>query len=249
VLVESFVDEGSRKAKEIMINKGLRKVPFSNTTLRHMAIHFTETLEEMLRIPGIDPDKVQHYGQPFCKMVKETHRSYNDEMAQREDAPDPNAQNVIDLVSDDEDEYGSFSEPDMEEDEDEGEPSAYFQFEPPQEVREFNARFAQSQSAALRAASASQPAKKAYGKPKKRNYRPTGSTNTGNRSRFSGGSRSSSNAYSGAGGGSRAANKTGSRKRSNNGGGRGGHAAGASTSAARRPPTTARSGGISMMPT
>jgi bloom syndrome protein len=248
VLVESFVDEASRKAKEIMISKGLRKVPFSETILRQMAKNFTETLEEMLRIPGIDPDKVQRYGQPFCKMVKETHRSYNEEMAQREDAPDPNAQNVIDLVSDDEDEYGSFSEPDMEDDEDEGEPSAYFQFEPSQEVRDFNARFAQSQSAALRTASTSQPARKAYGKPKKRNYRPTGSTNTGNRSRFSGGSRSSSNAYSGAGGGSRAAKKTASRKRSNNGGGRAGNAAGASTGATRRPPTV-RSGGISMMPT
>lgn len=242
ILVESFVDSAEKKAKDIMINKGLRRVPFTKSMLRHMAINFTETPEKMLEIPGISAECVKLYGKDFYKMIQATYRSYMEDLEQREDAPDPNAQNVIDLVSDDESEYGSMPESDMEEEEP-GEPSAYF---PSQSVEDFNSRFgqAQSQAANKRAAAPSQAPKKWHPKSKKRNYRPTGGTNRGNQNRFSGGSRSSSNAYTGGNAG--VSKRAPAKRRPNNGGGR----AGNSTTAARRPPaTSARSGGISMMPT
>jgi bloom syndrome protein len=243
-LVESFVTSARKVAKDISLDKSLRAVPFSDTVLRQMAIRFTETTDEMLDIPGIDATKVHLYGKRFCKMVQDCRRSYEDLTGQQEDAPDPNAQNVINLDSDEEDEYESLAPSDFEEDEEPGEPSAYF--EPDQRVKAFNARFAHSQSEGMREAAASQPAKKGIGKPRKRNYKATGSTNTGNRGRFSGGSRSSSNAYPD----SRVSKKTASKKRSNVGGGRRGYSRGGGfAGVTSRAATSARSGGISMMPT
>ena len=243
VLVDSFVHAASKKAKELMVSKGLRRVPFTDTMLRHMVIKFTETPQQMLQIPGISAENVESYSKPFCKMVQDVHQSYIDEMGLREDAINPN---VIDLVSDDESEYGSMPESDLE-DEDKGEPSAYFQ--PSKEVRDFNARFAHSQATGVRAAAtSSQKPKKYFAKQRKRAIKATESTNRGNQNRFSGGSRSSSNAYAtgGAGGGPRTSKKAAAKKQANNSGGRGGN----STAATRRPQaTSARSGGISMMPT
>ena len=247
-LVISFVTSAQKVARDISLDKGLRAVPFSDMVLRYMAIRFTETTDEMLDIPDIDATKVHLYGKRFCKMVQDCRRSYEDLMGQQEDAPDPNAQNVIDLVSDnEEDEYGSLPS-DFENDEEPGEASAYF--EPDQRVKEFNARFAHSQSEGMREAAASQPAKKAIGKPRKRNYKATGSTKAGSRGRFSGGSRSSSNAYAAGGEGSRVSKKAGAKKRSNAGGGRGGQSRGGGfAGGTSRPPASARSGVISMMPT
>ena len=169
-------------------------------------------------------------------------------MAQNEEGPDPNAQNVIDLVSDDddEDEYGSFETSDVEDEEDEGEPSAYFQ--PTKQVEAFNARFAQSQSAALRSAAAvtpSQPAKKSFPKSKKRNWRATGSTSANNRRRFSGSSRYPSNAYNGTASGPRVTKRKAPGKRSGGNGGRTNNSFAGTVCGA----SSARSGGISMMPT
>ena len=247
-LVESFVTSARKVAKDISLDKSLRAVPFSDTVLRLMAIRFTETTDEMLDIPGIDATKVHLYGNRFCKMVQDCRRSYEDLTGQQDEAPDPNAQNVIDLVSDEEDDYGSIPS-DFEDDEGPGEPSAYF--EPDQRVKAFNARFAQSQSEGMREAAASQPSKKGMGKPRKqRTYKATGSTKAASRARFSGGSRSSSNAYASGGEGSRVYKKAASKKRSNTGGGRGGHSRGGGfAGVTSRAANSARSGGISMMPT
>ena len=197
MFVDSFIGSAREKAKEIALNKNLRTVPFSDTMLRQMAIDFTETEAQMLRIPGIIPEKVQLYGKYFYKMIRECRLSYEDTMAQTEELPDPNARNVIDLVSDNEveDEYGSMNGLDMEDEEVEGEPSAYFQ--PIKDVEEFNARFAQSQSAAMRAAASSQNPMKGQQKGKKQNYKAKGSVGGGSRRRSGGDARhaSGSNEY------------------------------------------------------
>ncbi|KAI7068979.1 hypothetical protein KC317_g20996, partial [Hortaea werneckii] len=77
---------------------------------------------------------------------------------QTEDQPmDPNLQNVINLVSDDEeeeDDYGSLGESDMDE-EDEGVTSHHFQ--PSEDVVAFNARYQHSQADALRQSASQQP--------------------------------------------------------------------------------------------
>lgn len=242
MLVESFVEGARRKAKEIMLHKSLRAVPFTDTMLRQMAIHFTTTEDQMLQIPGIDPERVRLYGKHFCKMLKETKSSYEDMMAQNEQQPDPNAQNVIDLVSEDEDDYGSFEASDLEEEE-EGEPSAYFQ--PSKDVQAFNARFAASQSDGNRSAAtaAPQPAKKPFQKGKKRNYTARGSAGNGTKRRFPGGARYPSDSHNSGSGSSRITkNKSGKRPSGGGGGWTGGSAAGAARTAGNR-------GSIAMMPT
>ena len=93
----------------------------------------------MLEIPGIDPDKVQRYGNRLLKLVRLSHQGYESMMRQQEDRPqDPNHQNVIDISSDDDaNEYGGLDDlGDMEHLQEER--SAYFR--PPAEVEAFNAQ-------------------------------------------------------------------------------------------------------------
>jgi len=185
-VVEGFVLKAKPIAEKIQNDKFLHTVPFSDTVLRQMAIRFTETEEQMLQIPGANPERVRLYGKRFTKLVKDCRRQYS-EMSGGNDDPrvlDPNLQNVIDLVSDDDDEnndYGSgFSGSDMEEDE--GEASNYFRPDP--RVQAFNQKFANSQLAAANshAASASQTAtgRKTAAKPRKQKWRARGSF-SGNR--------------------------------------------------------------------
>jgi bloom syndrome protein len=211
-----------------MNNAFLRTIPFSDTVLRQMAIRFTDTEEQMLRIPDANPEKVRLYGKHFTKLVRDCHRQYN-EMSGGNDDPrvlDPNLQNVIDLVSDDEDEgddYGpDFEGSDMEEDE--GESSGYFQ--PDARVQAFNQKFADSQLASNAAASSQAPAgRKSAAKPRKQKWKARGST---------GASRGAGSRASGRGGAS-----SGKRapKRSTGGG------------AASKRGGGGASGGFSMMPT
>ena len=247
MLVESFVEEAKQKAQGIMVQKSLRFAPFSDEILRQMFIHFTETEARMLQIPGVNSEKVQLHGKPFCKLAERCRLKYEEMMVQNEEGPDPNAQNVIDLVSDDddsEDEYGSFE---ASEAEDEGEPSAYFH--PTKQVEDFNARFALSQSEALRSAAASHSTKNPSTKGKKRNWRATGSTGRAKRGgRFSGSSRYPSNGYDNAGTNSRVTKKRGSAKRTRGSGDRASNAM-ASNAHGRGATSAAGGGGISMMPT
>lgn len=153
---------------------------------------------------------------------------------------DPNAQNVIDLVSDDEDEYGSSIDSsdleDDEEEEDTGEPSAYFQpHQPDERVAEFNARFAQSQSAAMRTAPKEKTvkwkSKKGSFKRRRGSSRPSDRASAGTRGGFGNGYQATSGATS------RVAKSKATGRRANSGAG------GSHRGAAQR------GGGISMMPT
>lgn len=103
-VVENFVDLGKKTCDRIVLNRSLRTAPFSDTMLREMAIRFPKNQEEMLDIPGIDPDKVDMYGDRFLKMIRKAEESYYEMMGNDADRPmDPNHEivnRVVDLVSD-----------------------------------------------------------------------------------------------------------------------------------------------------
>lgn len=94
----------------------------------------------MLKIPGITQEKVNLYGKQFLKLVQQAQRSYEHMMQQQyEDRPqDPNHQNVIDLISDDEAENGDEYDDDVEVDDKSQEEISKF-FQPSVEVDNFNA--------------------------------------------------------------------------------------------------------------
>ncbi|KAK1064274.1 ATP-dependent DNA helicase sgs1, partial [Friedmanniomyces endolithicus] len=225
--VDAFVIEAKQKGRDLIIEKGLRLAPFSDTILRKMAINFTDTPDHMKQIPGIAAEKVNIFGKVFCKLVANCKREYESIMGQREaDRPvDPDAQNVIDLVSDDEDdeEYGSFDESDLEDKDEPGEPSKHFQ--PAEGV----ARFAYSQSEGTQIAGVGRPSKAATGKGKgKKKWHPRAkyqararqSTDSAGGRRSAGGVAKSRAPSRGSGGASR--NSGGPRAPRGGGGSRGG---------------------------
>ena len=143
-IVAMFVQEAERICNDIHLKKGLRDRPFTNTFLREMAIEFPKNEEEMLRLPGIDPDKVRRYGGKFYRLIQDTHRHYEEMMQQSEDRPqDPNHQNVVLISSDEEDDGNAGQTEDFDDDDSPEERSAYF--EPEADVAAFNAQFSQVQ--------------------------------------------------------------------------------------------------------
>lgn len=252
MIVENFVAMAREKCQEVMLQKSLRTVPFSDTMLRDMAIYWTETESQMVaHVKGVNVEKVKHYGKHFYPMVKNARQQYEGSMAQSEDRTrDKHQRNVIDLVSDDEseevdDEYGSFEMSDYEQEEEEeeeegpGVSSTYF---PNPGIQKFNERFAFSQTQAARTTAAA-PQKKKQSKKRTRRRKAVGdgSTSTGssrtfgaNRSRFP------SESFAGNAGGSAYAKKKPYARR-----GRADNNAAAPTR--RAAPSGA--GGISMMPT
>ena len=144
-IIEEFVKEAKAKCNDICMQMNLRSHPFTESILREMAIEFPDNEEEMLKIPGIDPDKVSRYGRKFYGMIRNARRHYKQTVQQEEDRPqDPNHENVVLISSDDEDDDHAGDIEDLDDDESLQERSAYF--EPSPDVAAFNARFAQAQS-------------------------------------------------------------------------------------------------------
>ncbi|KXS97103.1 hypothetical protein AC579_1065 [Pseudocercospora musae] len=226
-VVVQFEQEAEQKCKALMSkNFHLKSQPFTNTILRQMAIHWTETPEQMLRIPNIDRERVDRWGKLFCKLVKKFHDHYREMMGPQaapdddgdddEQPLDPNHQNVIDLVSEDEDEGGGGFE-DFVDDEEEGVESQYFagaQRKAP-DVEDFNNQLAGLSQSANKARAESQAAQKSTSrKGKSYSIRATnkGSSGSGFRRNFAGGSRGGRSA-SGSGSGAGSKNTSGSRSR------------------------------------
>lgn len=241
-VVEQFVQKAKEVVERIKNDDHLHGVPFTDTMLRQMAIQFTETEDQMLQVSSIDPEMVRRHSKKFTKLVKDCHRQYNEMMSATDDAQimDPNLRNVIDLVSDDDDEdnddYGpSINGSDLDDgEEEEQESSGYFQ--PDARVQAFNQRFANSQLTANNsyvAATQSQAGKKAA-KPRKHKWKARGSTSYGKRKASDGGSRAGGSRTSGRSGG--ASNSRSSKKS-------------ASSSTAGKRSGGGASGGFSMMPT
>jgi bloom syndrome protein len=124
-ILEDFMGGARSMNEQLMMNKGLRNKPFSDTILREMGLNLPKNEEELLAIPGINPDMVKHYGRRFFHLIENTRDFYGDyppksrnsaskhrrvveqEEQEGEDEEDdqtpmdPNHQNVIDLVSSD----------------------------------------------------------------------------------------------------------------------------------------------------
>lgn len=140
-VVEGFVAEAQKRSEKILFMKNLKSHPFSTTILREMAINFPKDKEEMLEIPGIDPEKVEIHGKTFLELSRQVQSNYESMMQQQEERiQDPNHMNVIN-ISDDE-ELGDHDLDDLDDIGFHKERSAYF---PPREVEAFNAEMTQLQ--------------------------------------------------------------------------------------------------------
>ncbi|KAF1811261.1 ATP-dependent DNA helicase [Eremomyces bilateralis CBS 781.70] len=104
---DEFVEEAGKLCRNLVIEKDLRVVPFSDTVLRHMAIRFPRSQDDLLRIPGIEPRMVERFGERFLALITRAKRSYEEAMSdphtagEDDEVFDPNHRHVIDLVSDD----------------------------------------------------------------------------------------------------------------------------------------------------
>ncbi|KAL4739632.1 hypothetical protein BDV11DRAFT_169927 [Aspergillus similis] len=104
-VAEDFMVYAKNYCQEVVMDKGLRNQPFSDTILREMVMVFPRDKEEMLRIPNIDPDKVHRYGDKILKLLRDTKQRLSELKQAGDDVdgvvPDPNHHNVVN-ISDDE---------------------------------------------------------------------------------------------------------------------------------------------------
>ncbi|KAL6234715.1 hypothetical protein BDW75DRAFT_240831 [Aspergillus navahoensis] len=104
-VAEDFMVYAKNYCQEVVMDKGLRNQPFSDTILREMVMLFPKDKREMLQIPNIDPDKVHRYGDKILKLIRDTQQRLCELKQEGDDVdgvvPDPNHHNVIN-VSDDE---------------------------------------------------------------------------------------------------------------------------------------------------
>lgn len=78
-LVSAFAEEARRLEEKIRNEKGLR-VLFTESHLRKMAVGWTDSLDKMRHIPGIDVDNVRRYGAKFVPLVKRYFATYQEMM-------------------------------------------------------------------------------------------------------------------------------------------------------------------------
>lgn len=103
-MVAAFVDEARRMEEKIRNDKGLRLL-FTETHLRGMAIGWTDTLDKMRRIRGIDEGHVKRYGSKFVPLVQRYRSMFEEMMGGSGGGRNgPSPEMVVDLISSDEDE-------------------------------------------------------------------------------------------------------------------------------------------------
>ncbi len=101
VLISDFVEEAKKLEENIRNKTNARKPFFTEANFREMAIHWTLTLEDMRQISGINIERVNEFGKRFVSVIQQYYKSYNELMSDHEDRDiDKNHQNVINLVSD-----------------------------------------------------------------------------------------------------------------------------------------------------
>jgi bloom syndrome protein len=101
VLIHQFVDEAKKLEEKIRNRTAARKPFFTEANLREMAIRWTVTLADMRRIPDINVERVDSYGNKFLPMIQRYYNNYNGMVETDDDVDiDPNHQDVIDLVTD-----------------------------------------------------------------------------------------------------------------------------------------------------
>ncbi|EAS35705.3 RecQ family ATP-dependent DNA helicase [Coccidioides immitis RS] len=109
MILDEFLLMAKKECQAIMLKKNLRSQPFPDRVLREMGIRFPKNKSQLLRIPDIDPEKVDLYGDKFLKLVDMSKQRYDEFTADAVDnhdreelpVPDPN-HNVVTIISDDE---------------------------------------------------------------------------------------------------------------------------------------------------
>jgi bloom syndrome protein len=137
-VLDDFMGNAKKESSAIMLQKGLRGQPFSDGVLREMAINFPLTTADLLKIDGVEADKIERYGARFLRLIIDAHNTYEALMRAQEDKPDdPNHRNVVEISDDDQEVEGELEDADDHEFSDE-ETSQYFQLAP--DVAAFNAQ-------------------------------------------------------------------------------------------------------------
>ncbi|PGH05172.1 bloom syndrome protein [Blastomyces parvus] len=212
IIVDEFMFYAQETCHELMMKKNLRNQPFNNTILREMAISFPKDKNQLLKIPNIDPDKVDRYGGRFLPLIRRAEDRYHELLAERDrDAvpvPDPNHEIVINISSDSEiglgEDFDDFIGDTNDTDGPLDEGSSYF--EQDDEVAAFNARMSQLESARNSGQTTNGSTSPTYGSSK----RGSGWSNRYGRNSFRG-----KNTKSRAGSGARGGSGTSSRKPGN----------------------------------
>ncbi len=164
-IAQSFAEAARELQEELLNKKGLRQRWFTLQDFREMAIRWTDTLEKMHFIPGINTEKVDRYGGKFLPLIRTFQQQYKDMMGTpvptttTATTAGPSGHNVVDLVSSDDD--GGDADQEVEEYDDEniaddvvgGETSAYFgagviPAQPSARAREFHDALARMEQAA-----------------------------------------------------------------------------------------------------
>ncbi|EEH47654.2 uncharacterized protein PADG_03738 [Paracoccidioides brasiliensis Pb18] len=106
IMVEEFMFYAKNTCHDIMLKRSLRSQPFPDAILREMAINLPKDKKQLLKIPNIDPDRVERYGTQFLHLIRRAEDRYQELVAERDrdgsPIPDPNHENVINISSDSE---------------------------------------------------------------------------------------------------------------------------------------------------
>jgi len=154
MMVHEFVLEAKKLDEEVRNARGLKRAIFTEKQFREMCIRWTMTVEDLSTIEGVNESKAKQFGGRFVSLIKRFNAQYTDMMEAKGGNRDldQNHQNVIDLLSDD-DEDDEFSHASEEEDEAQGERSAFFAGANPQ-TQAFNRRIAEAMPQPPRASGA-----------------------------------------------------------------------------------------------
>jgi bloom syndrome protein len=81
-VIPVFVDAAKKLEEQLRNKNGLRRNLFTEQQYREMVIRWTTTVAKMRRIPGIDAEKVDNYGQKFVPLIKQYHSQYQEMMGE-----------------------------------------------------------------------------------------------------------------------------------------------------------------------
>ncbi|KAF2278524.1 uncharacterized protein EI97DRAFT_465806 [Westerdykella ornata] len=104
LILEDFVKTAKEEGQKILLQKNLRNQPFSDTILREMGLDLPRSLDEMLQIPGIEKEKVEHFGKNLLRLIERTRQAYGNELPPPREQPARYRVIVSDEEDDDESE-------------------------------------------------------------------------------------------------------------------------------------------------
>lgn len=81
-IIPVFVEAAKTLEEQLRNKSGLRRNLFTEQHYREMIIRWATTVAKMRRIPGIDAEKVDNYGQKFIPLIKRYHAQYQEMMGE-----------------------------------------------------------------------------------------------------------------------------------------------------------------------